>query len=167
MGAVGERVAWQRGTGPDRREQRRRATLVGLVEAVDCLARAHATKVAESFQSRFPRVAAMMIDATDDVLAYLGFPHEHWRQMWSTNPLERLNREIKRRTDIVDIFLNPDAVIRLVGAVLAEQNDEWQVARRYFSAESFASPFATDVEGRSVGDCRASIDQAEAYPSGA
>jgi putative transposase len=95
-------------------------------------------RVVEQLRGRFPQVAEMLEDAAPDVTAFAAFPVEHWRQTWSNNPQERLNREIRRRSDVVGIFPNREAVVRLVGMVLAEQHDEWAVARRYMSAGSLA-----------------------------
>ncbi len=81
----------------------------------------------------------MMQEAKKDLLAFTSFPQVHWRQLWSTNPLERVNKKIKRRTDVVGVFPNPEALLRLAGAVLVEQHDEWAAAdRRYFSEQSMA-----------------------------
>jgi transposase-like protein len=92
--------------------------------------------VADRLRERFRKLAELMDEAEDDVLAHMAFPKHHWRQLHSTNPLERLNGEIKRRTDVVAIFPNEDAIVRLVGALLLEQNDEWAVTRRYMTLET-------------------------------
>jgi putative transposase len=100
--------------------------------------------IADKLGRQFPAVAAMLRDAAPDILAFAAFPQSHWRKIWSTNPLERVNVEIKRRADVVGIFANENSVLRLSGAVLLEMHDEWAVAERcYLSAGSLAKLYET------------------------
>jgi transposase-like protein len=108
-------------------------------------------EVARMLERSHPKVSHMLNDAKEDLLAFTGFPLKHWRQIWSTNPLERVNKEIKRRTDVVGVFPNPAALLRLAGAVLVEQHDEWEAAdRRYFSAASMAELHAMNQPAKEV-----------------
>ena len=109
------------------------------------------TRKVELLQTKWPAAAELLGNAEEDVLAYMRFPDQHWRQIKSTNPLERLNREIRRRTDVVGIFPNDASILRLVTMLLVEQNDEWAVGRRYFSLASMALVTgAADVPPRAL-----------------
>jgi len=123
------------------------AALVRTIFAQPDKAAAHAqlADVVERLRQRFPKAAHMLAEAEEEILAYMAFPSEHWRQLHSTTPLERLMREIGRRTDVVGIFPNRASLIRLAGAVLVEQQDEWTAApRRYFSQESMKKLYRGD-----------------------
>ena len=103
--------------------------------------------IATMLGRQFPPVEAMLIDAKNDILAFTDFPLSHWKKVWSTNPLERVNKEIKRRTDVVGVFPDTQALLRLAGAVLVEIHDEWAVTdRRYLSEGSMKTITTTTKE---------------------
>ncbi len=124
------------------------ATLVRSIFAQPDEASVHEQleRVVCQLEARFPEAAAMLAEAAPVLLAFTAFLKEHWRQLWSNNPLERLNKEIRRRTDVVGIFPDRASIVRLVGAVLAEQHDEWAIGRRYMSADSVAKALAPPAE---------------------
>jgi transposase-like protein len=147
IGTVLQGASWQRcrvhfmrdalGLVPKHAQQMVAATIRTVYAQPDAAA-AHEQwrRVAETFRPRYERLADLMDAAEADVLAFAAFAPGHWHKIWSNNPLERVNKEVKRRTDVVGIFPNTAAVVRLVGCILAEQHDEWQTGRRYFSAHS-------------------------------
>ncbi len=104
-------------------------------------------RVVEQLRPKMRDAATMLDDCKEELLAFTNFPKEHWRQVWSNNPQERLNRELRRRTDVVGIFPNREAIIRLVGAVLMEMNDDWAVVRRYMT---FEVPTVKEVDASDV-----------------
>ena len=133
------------------------ATMVRTIFAQPDAATVHDqhARIVAQLESRFPEGAALLGEIAPDLLAFTALPKEHWRQIWSNNSIERLNKEIRRRTDVVGIFPDRAAIVRLVGALLAEQHDEWAVAsRRYMSAESIAKALADpepeDAEARAL-----------------
>ena len=108
-------------------------------------------QVADQLRPKVPKLAVLMDEAEHDVLAYMSFPREHRQKLHSTNPIERLHAEVKRRTNVVGIFPNEAAITRLVGAILLEQNDEWAVSRRYMTLESIA-PLLHHSAGHDLGE---------------
>jgi putative transposase len=119
-----------------------------FLQADQAAARQVWRRVADQLRPRWPRLAALMDESEADVLAYVGFPAQHRTKLHSTNPLERLNKEVKRRADVVGIFPGEASITRLIGAVLLEQNDEWQTDRRYMQLEGMAelTPPAAEAE---------------------
>jgi len=109
--------------------------------------RSQLAEVTRMLGAQFPDVVAMLDTAAEDLLAFTAFPQVHWRKIWSTNPLERLNGEIKRRTNVVGIFPNDASVLRLVTAVIVETHDEWAVSERRYLSEESMTKLAVNSDG--------------------
>ena len=103
-------------------------------------------QMADQFRSRWPKLGKLLDESEHDVLAYMGFPARHRVKLHSTNPLERLNKEVKRRADVVGIFPSEQSILRLIGAVLLEANDEWQLQHRYMQVEAMAELLTPMIE---------------------
>ena len=129
-----------------RSQQQMVAAAVRQVFAADELAEARArlAGVVATLEAAAPKVALLLEAAEEELLAFMRFPREHWTKLRSTNPLERLNKDLARRSDVVGIYRNDESLIRLAGALLLEQNNEWLVGRCYLSAESLAGLFAAE-----------------------
>ena len=135
------RVHWCKTSWPMPAKQRAAvAAMIKTIFAQETKEEAYAqwNKVADALRDKHEKLGELMDAAREDVLTYMDYPKDHWAQIASTNPLERLNKEIKRRADVIGIFPNDAAIVRLVGALMREQSDEWAVTRRYFSLESLA-----------------------------
>jgi transposase-like protein len=136
------RVHWMRNALAHVSRGQHTVVAAAIRQAFDQPDRAHAgetwRKVAEQLRPRWPKLADLMDASEHDVLAYMSFPRQHRTKLHSTNPIERLNKEVKRRADVVGIFPNEASIMRLIGAVLFEQNDEWQTSSRYMMVEAFA-----------------------------
>ena len=105
-------------------------------------------RIVATLERQFPEVTSMLVGAREDLLAFAAFPLEHWRKVWSTNPLERLHREVKRRCDVVGVFPNDAAIDRLVTAVIVEAHDEWAVAERRYLSETSMARLRQDDRGQ-------------------
>lgn len=127
-------------------------TLVRQVFVQPDQASAHTSwrKVADQIRKQFPKAAALMDEAEEDVLAYFAFPAPHRAKLHSTNTLERLNKEVKRRANVVGIFPNENSIMRLIGAVLMEQNEDWQLQYRYLPQHSMAEIPDVSAEATSL-----------------
>ncbi len=137
------RVHWMRNALSHVSDKDQRPMVAAMIRTVFAQGNAKAAseqwrKVADNLRPKFRKLAELMDGAETDVLAFMAFPKEHWIKIYSTNPIERVNDEVKRRTDVVGIFPNEAAILRLVGAILMEQNDEWAIQRRYMTLETLA-----------------------------